>query len=90
MAKTEKKKTSYRKLLEKIHKFCWNLYRPERKRVLIYKVENLRGNYSLNGLYERVRTANHLGWTTELEVTNECLEVWHVKKTPIPMDWLHI
>lgn len=86
----EKKKTAYRKLLEKVHEFCKALYRPERIPMWTYTKKEMAQRWPVAQLYERVDAARQLGWKVELEATDKGLEVWYVKRPAIPVDWLYL
>ena len=80
----------YQRLLDKIVSFCDSLKYRHSKIMFIYPKDQLNINWSIPQLYERVATADQLGYDVKLKATTEGLEFWYEKRVEIPIEWKYL
>ena len=80
----------YQRLLDKIVSFCDSLKYRHTVLMFTYPKEELDSNWNMKQLYERVATADQLGYDVEIRSTSNGLEMWYKQRIDIPIEWKYL
>lgn len=79
-----KPKTPYQRLLEDVQEYARKVRYASTTLMWFYQKDELSNNWRLDGLNERVRAADQLGYDVILRSTDRGLEVLYRKRAPDP------